>query len=183
MSDQVQNNEVSTTPAVADNPGTKYPFASATLSGDQLSAVIAKIGELKGLLPPMPDLTPEERRRMSKLGSKSRGFADLAIETAKTDPGVLPQSVSLNTFVAQDALLRDLSLVQTHVSDVKSKIDDALFQIGNYVFGVSRVVYAVMKTDAAKAKLQEQKTAMKTRFAREKRKSQSVGSETPQADA
>ena len=118
---------------------------------------------------------------MSKLGSKSRGFADLAIETAKTDPGVLPQSVSLNTFVAQDALLRDLSLVQTHVTDMKSKIDDSLFQIGNYVFGISRVVYAVMKTDAAKAKIQEQKSAMKTRFAREKRKSQSVGSETTQA--
>jgi hypothetical protein len=169
-------NGASSTPVVADNPGTKYPFASVSLSDADLAAIINKVTELKGLLPPMPDLTPTERRRMSKLGSKSRGFADLAIETAKADPGVLPQSISLETLVAQDALLRDLSLVQTHVTDVKSKLDDALYQVGNYVFGASRVVYAVMKTDAAKAKLQEQKTAMKARFAR--KKGQSTASAT-----
>jgi len=168
-----------TTPAVADNPGSKYPFASVTLSDADLAAILGKVNELKALLPAMPDLTPLERRRMSKLGTKTRGFADLALETAKADPGVLPQSISLDTFVAQDDLLQDLSLVQTHVTDVKSKLDDALFLIGNYIYGVSRVVYAVMKTDAAKAKLQEQKAAMKQRFA--KSKSQSTSSETPQA--
>jgi hypothetical protein len=168
-----------TTPAVADNPGSKYPFASVTLSDADLAAILGKVNELKALLPAMPDLTPLERRRMSKLGTKTRGFADLALETAKADPGVLPQSISLDTFVAQDDLLQDLSLVQTRVTDVKSKLDDALFLIGNYIYGVSRVVYAVMKTDAAKAKLQEQKAAMKQRFA--KGKSQSTSSETPQA--
>ena len=167
------------TTMVADNPGSKYPFASVSLSDADLAAVLDKVNELKGILPPMPDLTPVERQRMSKLGSKSRGFTDLALETAKTDPGVLPQSISLDTFVAQDVLMRDLSLVQTHVSDLKSKLDDALFLIGNYIFGVSRVVYAVMKTDAAKAKLQEQKAAMKQRFA--KNKSQTPGSENNQA--
>ena len=168
-----------TTAPVADNPGTKYPFATVAFTGADLVAVLNKVNELKALLPPMPDLTPTERQRMSKLGSKSRGFADLALETAKTDPGVLPQSISLDTFVAQDALLRDLSLVQTNVTDLKFKLDDALVLIGNYIYGVSRVVYAVMKTDAAKAKLQEQKAAMKQRFA--KVKSQTTGTDTPQA--
>jgi hypothetical protein len=155
---------------VEDNPGSKYPFASITLSDEQLGSVINKVNELKGLLPPMPDLTPKERQRMAKLGTKTRGFTDLALETAKTDPGVLPQSVSLGTFIAQDELLRDLSLVQAHVAGLKSKLDDALLQIGSHIYGVSRVIYAVMKTDAAKAKLQEQKAAMKQRFI--KRKSQ-----------
>jgi len=172
-------NQTSTAPVVADNPGTKYPFASVSLSDADLAAILGKVNELKALLPMMPDLTPLERRRMSKLGTKTRGFADLALETAKVDTGVLPQSVSLDTFVAQDELLRDLSLVQAHVTDLKYKLDDALFLIGNYVFGVSRTVYALMKTDAAKAKLQEQKAAMKQRFA--KVKSQSTTAPTPQA--
>ena len=173
----VTNNTI--TPAVADNPGTKYPFASVTLSDTDLTAIITKVNELKQLLPPMPDLTPTERQRMSKLGNKSRAFADLALETVKVDSGVLPQSVSVDTFVAQDELLRDLSLVQTHVTDLKFKLDDALLLIGNYVFGVSRTVYALMKTPAAQAKLQEQKAAMKQRFA--KVKSQTTGTDTPQA--
>lgn len=174
----VTNNEAST-PVVADNPGTLYPFANITLSDTDLVAAVEKVNELKALLPPMPDLTPAERRRMSKLGIKTRGFADLAIEAAKADPGILPQSISLGTFVNQDALMRDLSLVQTHVTNLKFKLDDALFLIGNYVFGVSRVVYAMMKTDAAKAKLQEQKVAMKQRFDRSK--SQTTGTSTTQA--
>ena len=165
-------NQTSTAPVVADNPGSKYPFASVSLSGADLTAIINKVNELKQLLPPMPDLTPKERQRLSKLGTKSRGFAQLAIETAKADPGVLPQSVSLGTLVAQNDLMEDISLIQTHVSDVKSKLDDALYQIGNYIYGVSRVIYAVMKTDAAKAKLQEQKTAMKQLFLKKRKKSQ-----------
>jgi len=173
-----QNTEV-VTPPVADNPGTKYPFATVSFTDADLVAVINKVNELKGLLPAMPDLTPKERQRISTLGTKSRGFADLAIETAKADPGVLPQSVSLNTFISQDELLRDLSLVQTHVTDLKSKLDDALLLVGNYVYGVSRVIYAVMKTDAAKARLQEQKVAMKQRFA--KNKGQSTTASTTQA--
>ena len=173
-------NQTSTTPAVADNPGSKYPFASVTLSDADLTAAITKVNELKALLPPMPDLTPKERQRLSKMGTKSRGFTQLAIETAKADPGVLPQSVSLDTLLAQDELMQDLSLIQTHVADVKSKLDDALTQIGSYVYGVGRVIYAVMKTDAAKAKLQEQKAAMKQLFLK-KKKSQSETTEKQEA--
>ena len=169
---QTSTNNNTATPVVADNPGSKYPFASVSLSDADLTAAITKVNELRGLLPLMPDLTPKERQRLSKLGTKSRGFALVAIETAKADPGVLPQSVSLDTLVAQNDLMEDISLVQTHVADVKSKLDDALYQIGNYIYGVSRVIYAVMKTDAAKAKLQEQKAAMKQLFLK-KKKSQS----------
>ena len=172
MQNTMQNQETAVTPVVADNPGTKYPFASVSLSDADLTAIINKVNELKGLLPPMPDLTPKERQRLSKLGTKSKGFTQIAIETAKTDPGVLPQSVSLDTLLAQDELMQDISLIQTHVSDVKAKLDDALYQIGNYIYGVSRVIYAVMKTDAAKAKLQEQKAAMKQLFLKKKKKSQ-----------
>ena len=173
------NTATASTPVVEDNPGSKYPFSAVSFTSEQVASVIGNINQLKTLLPAMPGLTPLERQRMSKLGLKTRGFADAALEAAKADPGILPQSISLDTFVAQDDLLQDLSLVQTHVTDVKSKLDDALFLIGNYIYGVSRVVYAVMKTDAAKAKLQEQKAAMAQRFA--KGKSQSTGSVNTQA--
>lgn len=45
--------------------------------------------------------------------------------------------------------------------------------VSGQVAGVGRVIYAVMKTDAAKAKLQEQKAAMKQLFLKKKKKSQS----------
>ena len=166
MTAETQNETA--TPVVADNTSTKYPFANVSFTNADLAAAINKVNELKGLLPLMPDLTPIERQRMSKLGIKTRGFVDLALEAAKADPGVLPQSISLDTFVTQDQLLRDLSLVQTHVTDLKFKLDDALLLAGNYIYGVSRTVYALAKTPAAQARLQEQQAAMKQRFAKNK---------------
>lgn len=162
------NTATTSTTVVEDNPGAKYPFANVTFTDGQLASAMTKLDELKGILPPMPDLTPTERRRMSRLGMKSRGFADLALEAAKADPGMLPQSISLETFVAQDELLRDLSLVQTHVASLKARLDDALLLVGNYIYGASRTVYALAKTPAAHAKLQEQKAAMKLRFVKKK---------------
>lgn len=164
MSNDAITNAASTI-VVEDNPGSKYPFASVSFTGEQLASTINTINQLKDILPLMPGLTPLERQRMSKLGSKTRGFADAALEAAKADPGILPQSISLDTFKAQDQLLRDISLVQTHVTQLKSKLDDALLLIGNWVYAASRTTYAVMKTDAAKAKLQEQRDLMRQRFA------------------
>ena len=40
----VTNN--TTTPVVADNPGSKYPFASVSLSDQDLTAIITKVNEL-----------------------------------------------------------------------------------------------------------------------------------------
>jgi hypothetical protein len=71
-------------------------------------------------------------------------------------------------FVAQDNLLRGLSLVQTQVAALKAGLDDAVLLVGNHVFSVSRTVYALMKTDAAKAKMQSQKALMKQRFTAKK---------------
>lgn len=156
-------------PVVEDNPGSKYPFSAVSFTSEQVASVITNINQLKAVLPVMPGLTPLERQRMSKLGLKTRGFADAALEAAKADPGILPQSISLDTFVAQDQLLRDLSLVQTHVSELKSKLDDSLLLVGNYVFGVARTLYAISKTDAAKAKLQEQRELMRQRFTSRRR--------------
>ena len=168
MSNDAITTQASTT-VVEENPGSKYPFSAVSFTAEQLASTIDTINQLKGILPPMPGLTPLERRRMSKLGSKTRGFADAALEAAKTDSGILPQSISLDTFEAQDQLLRDISLVQTHVTQLKSKLDDALLLIGNWVYSAARTTYAVMKTDAAKTKLQEQVAVMRQRFVSRKK--------------
>jgi hypothetical protein len=172
------NTAIASTTVVEENPGSKYPFSAVSFTAEQLASTIDTINQLKGILPPMPGLTPLERRRMSKLGSKTRGFADAALEAAKTDSGILPQSISLDTFEAQDQLLRDISLVQTHVTQLKSKLDDALLLIGNWVYSAARTTYAVMKTDAAKTKLQEQVAVMRQRFVSRKKEQSKESTET-----
>lgn len=171
---QTKASKIDTTKANADsnNTGGRYPFASVVITEAQLNTILETLQQLRGSLPAMPDLTPSERKRISKLGTRSRGFANTAIEAAKADPGVLPQSISLQRLLSQEDLLSDMSLIQTHLADIKSKLDDSVLLIGNHIYSVCRTIYAVMKTDAAKAKMQEQQAVMKERFKVTRKKSQ-----------
>jgi hypothetical protein len=58
---------------------TNYPFEGVNLSDAQLASAIETINQLKAILPQIPGLTPLDRKRLSKLGQKSRGFVDAAI--------------------------------------------------------------------------------------------------------
>jgi hypothetical protein len=165
----LMKNEINTAPASTPVEGqleSNYPFQGVSLTDAQVDSSIETIKELKAILPPMPGLTPQERQRLSKLGQKSRGFADLAIEAAKKDPGLLPGGISLAALVQQDELHRQISLVETHVSDLLARLEDALLLIGNHVFGSCRAVYTVLdKTVVGKAKMPGQKALLKQRFA------------------
>lgn len=152
--------------SVEGQPETNYPFQGVSLTDAQVASSIETINQLKAILPPMPGLTPQERQRLSKLGQKTRGFADAAIEAAKKDPGLLPGGISLEALIQQDELHRRISLVETHVSDLLARLDDALLLIGNHVFGSCRAVYTVLdKTVVGKAKMPGQKALLKQRFA------------------
>jgi len=76
----------------------------------------------------------------------------------------------LETLLAQDELMKNLSLIQAHLSDMKSKVDDALLVSGNWLFGATRSIYAVLKTPAACTRMPEQQDALKQRFARPAKK-------------
>ncbi len=146
-----------------------YPFEGTTLTDGQVASAIETINQLKAILPALPGLTPLERKRLSKLGQKSRGFADAAIEAVKADPGLLPRSISLESLIQQDALHRQLSLVETHVSELQARLEDALCLIGNHIFGTCRTVYTIWdKTIVGKAKMPEQKALLKQRFTSKK---------------
>ncbi len=76
----------------------------------------------------------------------------------------------METLLAQDELMKNLSLIQAHLSDMKSKVDDALLVSGNWLFGATRSIYAVLKTPAACTRMPERQDALKQRFARPAKK-------------
>jgi hypothetical protein len=163
--------DTATVSATAErNLKANYAFAQVTLTNEEVASIIETLNTLQSKLPDLPSLTTLERKRMSKLGIKTRGFVDLAIESAKADPGVLPRAIELETLLEQDELLKNMSLIQTHISDMKSKVDDSLLLVGNWLYGATRSIYAVLKTPAARTRMPEQQIALKQRFARTARK-------------
>jgi uncharacterized protein YejL (UPF0352 family) len=66
-------------------------------------------------------------------------------------------------------LLKNLSLIPTHLSDMKAKVDDSLLLIGNWVYGVSRSI-STMQPPAAGTLMPEQQQVLQQRFARSTKK-------------
>jgi hypothetical protein len=92
------------------------------------------------------------------------------MEAVQKDPGMLPQAVALEELRDQEQFYRDLSLIQTHLSDLKTKADTALALTGNHLYAVGRFVYtALNKTSLGKGKMNEQTAYMKERFALKKK--------------
>jgi hypothetical protein len=144
---------------------TNYPFEGVNLSDAQVASAIETINQLKAILPPMPGLTSLDRKRLSKLGQKSRGFVDAAIEAVRKDSGLLPRSISVEELLEQDKLHRQISMVETHLAELQARLDDALCVIGNRLYGSCLTVYAVWdKTIVGRAKMPEQKALLKQRF-------------------
>lgn len=148
---------------------TNYPFEGVNLSDAQVASAIETINQLKAILPQMPGLTPLDRKRLSKLGQKSRGFVDAAIEAVRKDSGLLPRSISVEDLMEQDKLHRQISMVETHLAELQARLDDALCVIGNRLYGSCLTAYAVWdKTIVGRAKMPEQKALLKQRFAPKK---------------
>jgi hypothetical protein len=156
----------STTEVIEKQPDSKYMFEGAAISPEALSQAITKINEAKALLPGMPNLTPLERRRMAKLGTKTLGFVHGAFEAAKKDPGVLPGSLSVETLEQQRGLYDALSLLEAHASDFNAKLGDSLMSVGSWNYAAALSIYQMFKTPMAKAKMPEQQAFLRQRFAR-----------------
>lgn len=171
----------STTEVVEKQPDSKYVFEGVTISDEVTGQIIAKINEAKALLPAMPNLTPLERRRLAKLGTKTLGFVKGAFEAGKKDPGLMPGSLSVATLNDQDQLHRSLSLIEAHVSDFNAKLGDALLLNGNWNYLAALSIYQMFKTPLAKAKMPEQQAYLRQRFARPSKKKAGQSETTAQS--
>jgi hypothetical protein len=160
-----------TTPpgVIETQPDPKHFFDGVTLGEEAAALVINKLNEVKALLPVLPNLTPLERRRKAKLGTKTRGFVEGAFETVRKDPGVLPASLSVGALDQQHQLYRSLSLIETHVADLAAKLSDGLLVSGNWNYQAALSIYAMFKTPLARAKMPDQQAFLRQRFARKKK--------------
>lgn len=84
-------------------------------------------------------------------------------------PPTRPDFTQPNDFSPSGLLLKNLSLIPTHLSDMKAKVDDSLLLIGNWVYGVSRSI-STMQPPAAGTLMPEQQQVLQQRFARSTKK-------------
>jgi hypothetical protein len=177
------NNMITTTEgsAIAAEQNTSnpnYAFDTATFSPAQLEESLVAFKDFLAKMPPLITLTDKQRRRVPRVGIRTRGFLELFIEAAQVDRTILPSGITLEKFMEQVDLFNGLSLIQTRVADCNTALADSTLAVGAELYATARSGYAMLKTPAGAAKVQEQRALMKQRFVTKAKRNQTPPEET-----
>ncbi len=124
------------------------PNISASLTDEDVAAIIAAAETIKGKIPFGVTLTPDQRQALPKLGTKSGGFVAEAQAAAATHPEILPATFDKAEFAKDAALFEKLFAVYVVVAPIAEMVEHTTMAIGSEAFAEARTVYSYVKTAA-----------------------------------
>lgn len=110
---------------------------------DQQAALDA-VRQLQSL-PFLIGLSSDDKRKLSKMGDKSRSFVDQALNVAQQNPDILPGRFNMDEFERDVALYHTLSPLSVALSRLSELVDGTLMAVGSDAYGSALDVYAYAK--------------------------------------
>jgi hypothetical protein len=116
-----------------------------TLTAEQVAAIMAALDALDAALPFTVSLTPEERRALFRMGTRSEGFVREALIAAEQHVEHVPPSIGV-VDMQRDLALRDtLQPVLVRVRALHTKVNDTWLLAGADAMQKATAVYRVFK--------------------------------------
>ena len=137
---------------------------SANLSQADQQAVLAAIQTIREKLPFLIDLTPEERRKLPKIGDTGHNFAAQALTVATQNSGILPRAFDLEEFQRDVELLASLRPIVVAITQLQELLDDTYLEVGSEAYVAALAVYGYAKVSDKGAALDSLLADMKRRF-------------------
>ncbi|GAA5481181.1 hypothetical protein [Haloferula sargassicola] len=125
-----------------------YANLSAELSDAALQEVKTKIAEIQALLPFLIGLTPDERRTLPKMTTRTRYFTAEALEAARNHPNLVPPYVDLAELERDMGLFDQLAQILAPVAALSQQLDDTTLAAGSEAFTTALTLYNTYKRAA-----------------------------------
>jgi len=120
---------------------------SFNIPDDDLQAVQAAVQTLQArLVPHLVNIGPDEKRALSKMGSKSVDFVSKTLTYANTNPQFKPAFVDIDSFSSDVAAFGVLRSLQQPVSQLADMLDDSLALTGSDAMNAALAYYQSVKT-------------------------------------
>lgn len=139
---------------------------SATLSQEDIDAVMAAIETIRSRMPFLLSLSTDERRSMAKLGDKSRAFVDRAAEVANQYSDLLPRSFDLQEMKRDVELFEQLQSIQLALRSLSEQVESTTFAAGADAYAAALVVYQAVRYQGKGTELEAVVDDLARRFAR-----------------
>lgn len=138
----------------------------ATLTPAQRTNIATAVGAIRTNLPFLFGLTPEERRRLSKMGPESQAFAETTLDLARQNPDILPASFPLTDFEEDLALYDAMEEVFLAIQSLYEEIRDTRTQAGSEAWAAARAIYYYAQGSVVGGQLDDALQQLGLRFAR-----------------
>ena len=143
----------------------KENLVSATLTAADLQAVSDAIVTIRSKLPFLIDLSPQDKRRLFKMGDVSRAFVEKALIAAQANPQVLPPAFDVAEYARDWALWAQLGPIVTQVVQLGELVDDTQTALGADLMNAALTAYGHL-SQASVGGLEEVKADLGQRFGR-----------------
>ena len=137
-----------------------------TLSQADLDAILAAVETIKGKLPFLIDLSPDERQSLPKFGYKSLAFVQRAHDVVKQDDSFLPRAFDVDAFGRDVALHARLGTVALALGRLAEHVDDTRTLVGAEAYAAALDAYDALKRAGNGAALDGAADDLARRFAR-----------------
>lgn len=139
---------------------------SATLSQQDIDAILGAIKLIKEKLPFLINLTADERRALNKPGDRSRNFIDKALEVATQNPDILPRLFSAEEMKKDIELSQKLQPILLALSQLQEVVDNTVAVVNSEAYASALAVYNYAKAAGKAAALQDTLDELGKRFAK-----------------
>jgi hypothetical protein len=139
---------------------------SAVITPEQKTACLEAVQTLKTNLPPLIDLTPDERHALLKLGEKGEVFVRKALELATTNDSFLPRSFDVAEMQKDADLYFGLQSIVRELNRVMEGLNDTLMEAGSEAYAAALTVYRSAKDNGQGELLEGWLDELGRRFAR-----------------
>ena len=119
---------------------------NAELTDEQLEAIRGMILATREALPMQESLTPEQRKRMVKMGQSMVGFVQQALSLADSDDSYLPRIVSVDNFRRDVKLTNQLQEIRIELTRLMEILDDNYLAASSEAYKTALVVYQAAKS-------------------------------------
>lgn len=123
-----------------------YRTLSATLTDADVQAIKAAVTTIHSKMPFLISLTPDERRKLFKMGSKSQGFVGDCLIAARNSPEILPARFQVADFAQDVALAESLGDVLSVLRQIVSQVDDTHMAVASQANVQAADVYGFAKS-------------------------------------
>ena len=115
-------------------------------SPEDMERINTAFNNIRDAMPFLIGLSPTEKRRMSKIGTKAQNFTEKALKMAERYPNVIPNGLDVDAAQEQMTLFWYLHDVLQQLNELKTLVECTQMLAGSEAYAAARLAYRSVKT-------------------------------------